>query len=368
MIDSMRIKNFKCFRDESVSLKPLTVLSGINGMGKSTFIQILLFLRQWGFQLSGDNHARANLNGPLVNFGYTEDVLHEKAEEKGEDIILAIGGDGSEKEYRFSCPDGEKWIESLSGKPLDTSDSLLGESFYYLGAERIGPRLSFLSSNLGGGEKRINAIGNSGEYCAWLLANAERDSVENDSRIHPDESIYELRAQVEAWLSEIGQSARIHLNNHKDMDRVSLQFSFVRDRITSRYYRPTNVGFGLTYALPIFVAGLLSKKGGLVIIENPEAHLHPKGQSVLGKFLSGVANSGVQVIVETHSDHLLNGIRISAKNGEIDSESVALHFFQRDEGDQSTKIVTPKMDKNGRLNEWPEGFFDEWESSLTELL
>ncbi|WP_180834594.1 AAA family ATPase, partial [Vibrio parahaemolyticus] len=65
--------------------------------------------------------------------------------------------------------------------------------------------------------------------------------------------------------------------------------------------------------LPIVLALLVTKPGGLVIIENPEAHLHPKGQSYLGRLIQRTAEAGVQVIIETHSDHLLNGIRVAAR-------------------------------------------------------
>jgi predicted ATPase len=106
------------------------------------------------------------------------------------------------------------------------------------------------------------------------------------------------------------------------------------------------------------------------MIENPEAHLHPSGQSRIGEMLALTASSGVQVITETHSDHVLNGIRLAAKSGKIDPSNVELHFFERgfDRESNETRIITPKMDKNGRLDRWPKGFFDEWDKSVDGLL
>jgi predicted ATPase len=124
----------------------------------------------------------------------------------------------------------------------------------------------------------------------------------------------------------------------------------------------------LTYSLPIFVSCLLCKPGGLILVENPEAHLHPKGQVAIGKFLAKVAACGIQVIVETHSDHILNGIRISVRNSVIKHENVSLHFFDREPGISHTVRTTPKLDSDGRLDHWPDGFFGEWEKGLAELL
>jgi predicted ATPase len=364
MIDAVAIKNFKCFENELIPLKPLTVLSGINGAGKSSFMQSLLLLRQ--SVLESYKEVEIRLNGSLVSLGYSDDVLYENAK-SNEAIELGIVAQENQQIFSFDYEKGQQTLKCKDPKNSKSySGPLFENNFFYLNAERIGPRASFASNEAING--RINVIGNAGEYCAWLLAKNERRPIGIEALMHYSESINELRNQVEAWLSEIGQTARIHLDEHPSMDRVSMQFSFLRDGLPSNNYRPTNVGFGLTYALPIFVSALLSRPGGMLCIENPEAHLHPRAQSAMGRFLALVAKSGVQVIVETHSDHLLNGIRIATKQSMIDPSNVALHFFHRKEGAQSTSFVTPQLDYNGRLDGWPEGFFDEWENGLTELL
>ncbi|MCL7421791.1 MAG: DUF3696 domain-containing protein [Methylobacter sp.] len=363
MIDRIRISNFKCFLDESIELRPLSVLSGINGMGKSSCLQSLLLLRQsW---LSSASMDKALLNGPLISLGHPDDVLYEGVQDS-ELITLALTENGSEQKFSFKYAPGCKEMYGVDLQQVNPNNTLWGEQFFYLKAERIGPRTSFQSINENG--NRHNVIGNAGEYCAYLLATHERKPVGSEKLLHNSQPLNELRLQVEAWLAEIGQTPRIHLNEYTSMDRVNMQFSFLRDGIPSSNYRPTNVGFGLTYTLPIFVACLMAKPGGMVLIENPEAHLHPKGQVAMGKFLAHVADSGIQVIIETHSDHVLNGIRIAAKNQVINPEGVALHFFQHNADSQSTSIVTPKMDADGRLDQWPDGFFDEWEKGLAELL
>lgn len=121
--------------------------------------------------------------------------------------------------------------------------------------------------------------------------------------------------------------------------------------------------------LPIIVAGLLAKKGQILIIDSPEAHIHPMGQSAMGRFLAMVANAGVQVIIETHSDHILNGVRLAVFGGKLPANQAAIHFFNsRPRGsDDHAHVLSPQIDKNGNLSEWPAGFFDQAEADLAKL-
>ena len=78
------------------------------------------------------------------------------------------------------------------------------------------------------------------------------------------------------------------------------------------------------------------------------------------------ASAGAQVIVETHSDHILNSVRLSVKEALLPAEDVDLHFFRR--GRCGAEIITPTVGPDGMLSEWPDGFFDEWDRSLDQLL
>ena len=109
-------------------------------------------------------------------------------------------------------------------------------------------------------------------------------------------------------------------------DLMRLGFQFTRaGQVVSAARRPTNVGFGLGYALPIVVACLIAKPGALLLLENPEAHVHPQGQSAMARLSCAAASAGAQVIVETHSDHILNGVRLMVKRGQIPADDVILH-------------------------------------------
>ena len=129
------------------------------------------------------------------------------------------------------------------------------------------------------------------------------------------------------------------------------------------FLRPVHCGFGITQILPIIVAALSIPKGDLLLIENPEVHLHPAGQALMGGFLAEVAHSGIQVIVETHSDHILNGIRRAIKSGNIPAEDVALHFFRARVPD-APQVLTPALDSTGNIDVWPDGFFDQFDKDM----
>ena len=177
-----------------------------------------------------------------------------------------------------------------------------------------------------------------------------------------------MKDQVEAWIGEISPGVRIKLETDLEMDLVSLRYQFRLQDGLSNAYRATNVGFGLTYTLPIVVAALAASPDSLLLIENPEAHLHPQGQSRIGDLLARVASCGVQVVIETHSDHVLNGIRLAVHAGNLRPDEMMLYFFRLDEQDGHSEVISPRIDSDGRIEPWPTGFFDQAEKDLLELL
>ncbi len=88
----------------------------------------------------------------------------------------------------------------------------------------------------------------------------------------------------------------------------------------------------------------------------------------MGELISRCVNDGVQIVVETHSDHLLNGIRLAVKRKIIESSNVALHFFQRAIKTGDTSVQSPAILPTGRLSNWPVGFFDQWDKDIDALL
>lgn len=364
MISSLRLENFKAFQYQFLEFKPLTLLSGLNSTGKSSVLQSLLLLRQSYQQDLLPNKGLA-LNGDLVCIGTAQDALFEDAKEDtiGFDIIWENGLNGI---WRFNY-NKEADVMGIASAPTANEvyeSSLFSDNFHYLQAERIGPRTYLEISDLQVRQHR--QLGTRGEYTAHFLSIYRDKDIPNINVNHPKANSLNLRDQVEAWMGEVSPGTRLEILSNPALDLVSLQYSYG----LSNAYRATNVGFGISYTLPILVAVLSSPPGTLIIIENPEAHLHPKGQSQMGRLLAIAASCGVQIVIETHSDHVLNGIRLAVHGGKIDPKDVQLHFFQRQEKERQivTEVLSPRIDRNGRLDQWPEGFFDEWDKSLEALL
>ena len=146
---------------------------------------------------------------------------------------------------------------------------------------------------------------------------------------------------------------------HRTLDTASL---------TVDGHRPTNVGFGVSYVLPVIVS-LLScsaNPNALVCIENPEAHLHPAAQTRIGELIARCAASGTQVLIETHSDHLLDGIRIAVKRKILQAESTKIYYFTKQ--NSMTMAESIAVDQKGNIDKWPEGFFDQFMLNGRELL
>src|SRR5260370_36481781 len=120
-------------------------------------------------------------------------------------------------------------------------------------------------------------------------------------------------------------------------------------QVASSEYGPTSVGFGITYALPIVVAVLSAHPGSLVIIENPEAHLHPRGQVKMGELLCQASAAGIQILIETHSDHVLNGIRLAVQARKNAPANVALYHSRGELGGKSPSPTVLALDENDTL-------------------
>ena len=368
MIRALRLKNFKCFADQMLSFGHLTLLSGLNGTGKSSVLQSLLLLRQSDQQGLLRSKGLA-LNGDLVRIGTAQDALFEGAQEMQIGFKLAWDH-GGEAEWLFDY-NREADVMNLASEPAGSTvfeTSLFKDEFQYLRAERIGPRTSFEMSDYQVRQHR--QLGTGGEFTAHFLSLFEQESIVNHALRHNSAESDQLRAQVEAWLSELSPGTRLSSKTHPGMDLVTLEYSFTTGKMVSNPYRPTNVGFGITYTLPILVALLSAKHGALLLLENPEAHLHPQGQARMGELIARAAGGGVQILLETHSDHVLNGIRLAVHSGKIDPAQVKLHYFRRGrtDGQSGCEVVSPKIDPDGRIDQWPDGFFDEFDKSLEALL
>ncbi len=374
MLDRIRLKNFKAARDLDLPLAPLTLLSGLNGSGKSSVLQSLAALRQ---TIQAGQGVGLHLSGPLVALGHGVDVLSEGASDETISLEVVEGND----EYLWVCkvlPDANQL--EFAKSPLSPQGFVVNPHFQYLQADRIVPRTLFPEADQQAREGGF--LGSHGEFTVDYLArhgdqqvsekrccSSELAALDNTvwAKIAPTSQLLD---QVAGWLQQISPGARLRVEPIKGTDELILQFQYVGQAhgLESRFFRPTHVGFGLTYCLPILVSCLAAPAGALLLLENPEAHLHPKGQAKLGELLALCAADGVQLLVETHSDHVLNGIRLAVKKGSVKATDVRLCYFTRDLSSGDCYVELPTIMPDGQLSNWPKGFFDQWETSLDALL
>lgn len=369
MLDYIELENFKAFEDIELRLGNLTLLSGLNGSGKSTVLQAIGVLRQSfdaNFLLAGE----LALNGEMVELGTWQDVLYQGFTAPQIAITIGEKRDGHETSYRWQAS-GQPGADVLSCTDRPARGKLplldlfsLGSQF--LRADRITPSVTFPKSQNAVRQRRF--LGARGEYTAhFLLEFGEQISTAAVVR-SPGTKAASLIGQVNAWMQEFSPGVRVEPVPVPMTDFVRLIFTYKGEGAAyGDPLRPTNVGFGLTHALPVITACLAAEPGTMLVVENPEAQLHPRGQVAIGRLLALAAANRVQVIVETHSDHVLNGIRLAIKGGVLSPQRVKLHFFSRAPG-RASEYETPVVGEDGRLSYWPEGFFDQWEKSLDRLL
>ncbi|NBK22793.1 MAG: DUF3696 domain-containing protein, partial [Spirochaetia bacterium] len=148
---------------------------------------------------------------------------------------------------------------------------------------------------------------------------------------------------------------------------VKLSLQYENNRDLTDEFSPVNVGFGIPYVLPIILILLVAKQGDLILIENPESHLHPRGQSEIAKIIALAANNGVQIICESHSDHIINGIRVAVKENTLDNDKLGVFYFSKKDN-LETKVTAIGIDKKGELDTYPPGLLDEWGNLMSKLL
>ncbi|MNQ89737.1 hypothetical protein D3C85_1050530 [compost metagenome] len=293
--------------------------------------------------------------------------IHGQKDEVG--IEVSWDGDISLSNF-FKYLSTDDVLPHLAFGPIGDvfQESLFTQRFQYLHAERIGQKDIYPSSEYVVSE--LNSLGNHGEYTTYFLEKNSDKPLSILEFLHDGDKTNTLAAQVDAWLGEISPGVSFIPQSITDSE-ISRQFySYEFGGQRTRKFRSTNVGFGLNYILPVLTAVLNSSPGDLLLIENPEAHIHPRGQSRLGWLFAIAASKGVQLFIETHSDHVLNGIRVAVKKMKLNPDLFSLFYFDRDlrANAHETIIHRPKLNAEGKVDKWPDGFLDEWDNMLDELI
>ena len=405
MITNLKLKNFKLFKEiTDIPLANINLLTGINGKGKSTVLQSFLLIKQSPeFNRTTD---KIIFNGSYLQLGNIKDVKNIKSSQN-EAIEFNFHYSYSEKEfeliYKFNTIEDyslDAQIESIKidnvrnlsdlliykkdstihvkkqnnevnfpflfdlfvkGENIDNDirsiEQLINLSkIHYISADRIGPKVYYSKHSL----NEFYSVGALGQNTINVLWHKKDDRV-YENLCENNKLPRTVLTQLEYWLEKIFDGARITLVEIKETNLLSFKIS--SDNSTD-YYIPTNVGFGYSYILPILVSGLIAKDNEILIVENPEAHIHPFAQSRLSDFLTKVSLNGVQILIESHSEHILNGLRISVKDKFIKPENLNVLYFDK-KGDKLFEKIN--VDIEGGINNWPSNFFDQATKDLNHL-
>jgi len=371
VITRLDLKLFKCFELLHLPLGQITILSGSNASGKSSVLQALVLLHQT--MREHEWSTRLMLNGAAIRLGTVHDVVDKVhgthtleigVVDREEHCSWAFTGDRSEMSMAIEsvrsggsiCEDPNvlRYLLPLTadGSVPELADSL--RSLTYITAERVGPREVYTLED----RQIAPVVGPIGEYAASVLHLGRDEHVIAELAL-PGVPPTRLR-QVEERMRTFFPGCAINVQQVPQTNAVTLGF---RTSQETDFHRPIHVGFGLTQVFPIVVAALSANRDNILLIENPEVHLHPAGQAQMGQFLAHVTRAGVQVIVETHSDHVLNGIRRSVKSGRLPPEDVVIHFF-RPRSSDAAQVTSPLLDGSGNIDSWPEGFFDQFDKDM----
>ena len=396
MITELRAQNFKSWQDTgTLQFAPLTGLFGANSSGKTSILQVLLMLKQtverpsdWNEPLYfGDEQSLVN----LVDF---DAVIHGHKQ----DLSLGISVSWKlpiVKEIYLDLTNYLSFSTSVAKKnenvELDYFIYEFGESLFRIGRNDQGYMLipNRSGNSVSADPFRCYGVLNSTGLLEPFLP--LRNAFENlFSRILYLGPLREYPQHTYTWEGDhpkgIGQEGEKAISallsgriRHLSIDKQILSWLQRLELIDSYDLRPisdtnqdyeflvkkykdgpevriTDVGFGVSQVLPVLILCYYAPEGSILILEQPEAHLHPKVQSELADVLIDVVkNRNIQIILESHSAHLLHRLQRRIAEEQMSADDTAFYFCQINDG--TSEIERLKVDEYGNIRNWPQNFF-----------
>ena len=256
-----------------------------------------------------------------------------------------LGDDGWAQDRIVDAPEDIFWSGIRSTAQMISS--FFNRSIWYLGPLRRAPQVLYEPRG------RDLDIGISGEFTAAVLHLYSKRQVVGIGTGDTDTRI-DLYSAVKYWLGEFDMASDLDL---QDYGRLGIGLR-IEPRSGPAAVDLTSVGVGVSQVLPVIVLCLLAEPGDLIILEQPELHLHPALQQRLGDFLLECAHSGRQLLIETHSDHLVTRVRRRVAEQTGWAEGLAGLLFAEQVSGITTFRHSPIDEYGGVQDDWPEGFLD----------
>jgi predicted ATPase len=387
----------------------LTILSGANSSGKSSFMQPFLILKQ-----TIESHYSSDsltLDGENIKLTDSSQVMSKIPTYKKKAFIISMKDDIStvEVEYRYKRNTGiiadkvtiNNSKEFKNGFFLSwemTSDQILNqlsashfsniEDFYkeekIKAKWKVKRKKGFIYAELSPDTKKTPMLKMGIEptqrlenlvarmiHVPGLRGNPERSyKLAATGQIYSGSFDKYVASIVAKWgskskkqdelikqLEELGLANNISASKLNDT-RVELMVSRYKKSSKKDNVNIADVGFGVSQVLPVLLALLCATKNQFVYIEQPELHLHPKAQFKLAKIITKAVMRGVKVIIETHSSLLIRGIQIDVVEKKLDYEKTSLNWFTQNPETGETDVTSVTLDKLGAFGDWPEDFDD----------
>lgn len=239
-------------------------------------------------------------------------------------------------------------IDVLTLLPTNFEIDKILTSIAHIGPHRVGPERSYIIST-----GNAKSVGIAGEFVPYIL-------------INKDGIIPKVNGVLEAldigYTIDIRNTGQSHFIGDESVVVLSDKTSCVETTIA-------DVGFGINQILPVIVQALITPEDGIICVEQPEIHLHPRLQASLADMIiaATVGDNQKQWIVETHSEMIMRRMQRRIREGELDPKDVSVIYVDPDiSGDSGSTIRTLELDERGKfVDEWPHGFFDE---AMVDLL
>lgn len=428
MITHIRLQNFKSWKDSGeVKLAPLTGFFGTNSSGKSSLLQMLLLLKQTAdradtsqFIFFGDETSLVNLGGfaevihghkldtalnlrirwetphldtissltfdttlvgsngatLLRHFSYVPSFVATKNDVsvikriEGDDESLFVNGDYVITKYLKTCygllPERDLWeIKDSPEIPDSYTDYLEGfptafeELFahvYYLGPARSYPQRYYRWEG-----KHPKAITLEGDKVIDALLSARVRQLRTSSK----ENNVLIENRISEWLQKMGLAHSFWLRPSGSLDNNNYEIR-IQKSPTSPEVTLVDIGYGLADLLPSLVYCYYIPEGSTLILEQPGVHLHPMAQSDLADLLIDVITErNLQILVESHSEHLLTRLQLRIAEGKIPASDTALYFCENENGVSNIKSLD--VDELGNIKNWPKNFFGNVRGDLVKM-
>ena len=359
MIQSIHIQNFKSIENQVFDFKPLTILTGENSSGKSSIIQAILLYSHYTARRE-ENYKADSLKKYIENLGDTKSLVSKNANNEQKVLIRPTINKNKDSFLSFGYYSDIGLLEAKKEQMI-----IFEQDLYFISANRIGQENQPKSSE-------IEKCGVNGEYIFGFYEQNKNIRLPNEKLIFKDKhnSIFNgesLSAQVGIWISKI-LCLKLIPRTEKSSNTQSVELMYENNDLDNFNISPFNLGAGVSYLTKILILGLSLKEGDILIVENPEVHLHPKAISNFADFFMFLANGGIQVILETHSEHIINKMRYFVFKEQLSTDDVQIYYREKfDTPFMAIRLNTDGRytDNNGNVIKFPTGFFD---STLNELL